>query len=117
TGSSANANTDLTIASVSGNVVTFAATDTIVAEAGRSVTILPVVQDPIFTPSGAPANISVTFQDGGYDSTGNPLGGTITRTAGSWLVDGYLIGSLVRISGDSVNATDDTEVYTVASVT
>ena len=87
------------------------------AETGRSVTILPVVLDPLFTALGGPVSVEVTFAHRGNDSSGTRLGDTITRTSGSWLADGYVVGSLVRIAGSSPNATGEIGRYTVAEVT
>ena len=95
-GSSANANTYFKIASVVGNVVTLSTDDKIVAETGRNVSILPVVLDPHFTALSGPASVAVTFVNRGNDSSGNRLGDTITRTSGSWITDGYVVGSLVE---------------------
>ena len=119
-GLSANANSGLssyTIAGIDGNTLTLSADDNIVAEYGRSVSVLPVLADPLFEAQGEPVNAEVTFAYNGFDAAGQRVPDTITRTDdGSWLDDGYVEGSLVRISGTSPNATADDDYFTVASV-
>ncbi|MGB8167439.1 MAG: hypothetical protein WCF18_08100, partial [Chthoniobacteraceae bacterium] len=119
-GASLNANPDLafyTIASISGDTITLVATDTVVAEPGKSITFLPLVLDPVFKAQGAAADVAVTFSYNGFGSDGLRQGDTITRTTGDWTADGYAVGSLIRVAGASGNVTDASSYYTVASVT
>ncbi|MEZ0274283.1 MAG: beta strand repeat-containing protein, partial [Roseimicrobium sp.] len=105
-----------TIFSVNGDTITLATNDVLIAESGRSVTILPIVLDPRFAKQGEAQQVEVTFKYNAFNQDGTRKADTITRTSGSWVTDGYVVGSLVRIAGSSANATGD-EYFRVAGVT
>jgi hypothetical protein len=116
-GNTANATEGLsyyTVESVAGAVMTLETGAELTSEVGKDVTIGVIVLGPTFE-SLATTLLSVTFADNGYTSTGR-AGDTIVRTDGSWLADGFTVGSLVRIDGTTVNATDIGTCYRVADV-
>ncbi|BCS96179.1 hypothetical protein DSLASN_18110 [Desulfoluna limicola] len=118
TGNTANGTEGLSyhrVESVDGAVITFGGNTQLVSESGRDVSVSAIVLDPTFA-SLATTDVAVTFADNGYNSTGR-VGDTITRSdGGSWLADGFVAGSLVKIDGISVNATGVGEYYRVADV-
>ena len=118
-GNTANATEGLayyTVEAVDGTVMTLSAGDELISEAGRDVTVAPVVLDPTFESLGS-ASVSVTFADNGYTRIGR-VGDTIARTdGGSWIAEGYSVGALVKIDGATANATDVGAYYRVDAVT
>jgi hypothetical protein len=106
-----------TVASVSGSILTLSGGDTIATEFGKTITVQRIVLDPSYEAVAENANIPVTFTNNGATPLGRP-GDTITRTdGGSWIADGYVVGSLLRIIGATVNATGTGISYRVVEVT
>src|SRR5262249_41772575 len=103
-----------TIQSVVGNVAALAATDSLVSEFDKAITVEPVVIDPTFQAVGS-QSIPVTFTNNGFNDTGRP-GDTITRNdGGHFIADGYVVHSPLRVAG-SINATAPSASYRVAAV-
>jgi hypothetical protein len=72
-------------------------------EQNISVTVAPVVLDPLFQAAAAPAQATVYFTPNTATA-----GGTITRTDGiSWIAQGFAVGDLVEIAGSANNSTSD----------
>ncbi|TFH17573.1 MAG: hypothetical protein E4H02_02555, partial [Lentisphaerales bacterium] len=105
-----------TVASATANSITLIGTDTLVTEWSKSVSIVPILLDPAFDTVGS-FDVSATFSNNGYTATGR-AGDTITRTdGGSWIADGFVAGSLVKIAGNTENATDVGQYYRISNVT
>jgi hypothetical protein len=84
-------------------------------EQNISVTVAPVVLDPLFQATAAPAHASVYFTPNTATA-----GGTITRTDGqSWITQGFAVGDLVEIAGSANNSTspDVPDVITAVTAT
>ncbi len=90
------------IDAINGKTLTIDATTPIPAvEQNISVTVAPVVLDPLFQATAAPAQASVYFTPNTATA-----GGTITRTDGlSWITQGFAVGDLVEIAGSANNST------------
>ena len=118
-GTTANANDGAsyyTVDTVVGNTITLIATDSLKSEAGKVITIDPIAVDPGFQASGT-TTATVTFQYNGFTGATRNAD-TITRTdGGSFVTDGITSGSLIEISGPTLNATGVGAFYTVTGVT
>jgi len=118
-GNTANATEGLdyyTVQSIDGATLYLSAADELVSsEVGKAVTVAPIVLDPAFQ-KVAEISAMVSFTNNGFTSTGR-AGDTITRSdGGDWLADGFSEGSLLKVSGETANATG-TSYYRVAAVT
>jgi hypothetical protein len=82
-------------------------------EQGMSVTIAPVVLDPLFQATAAPVQASVYFTPNTATA-----GGTITRTDGqSWIAKGFAVGDLIEIAGSANNSTSPDVPDVITAVT
>ncbi|HET6237314.1 MAG TPA: hypothetical protein VFE41_20495 [Acetobacteraceae bacterium] len=84
-------------------------------EHGMSVTVAPVVLDPLFQATAAPVHASAYFTPNTAAA-----GGTITRTDGqSWITQGFAVGDLVEIAGSANDSTspDVPDVITAVTAT
>ena len=118
-GTTANANDGAayyTVDTVVGNTITLIATDSLKSESGKVITIDPIAVDPGFQASST-STATVTFQYNGYTGPTRNAD-TITRTdGGSFVADGITSGSLIEISGPTMNATGVGAFYSVTGVT
>jgi Ca2+-binding RTX toxin-like protein len=111
-----------TIAQVTATTITLAAGRALATEAGRAVTLTPVIADPAFQAVGSATSATVTFAAATFNSTGGlATAATITRTDSGFFDtrtggDGYSAGSLLRVAGASRNANAGGEQYRVTGV-
>ncbi|MCK9231001.1 MAG: hypothetical protein M0P18_10020, partial [Syntrophales bacterium] len=73
----------------------------------QRVALAAAERDDIVFLAGFPVTITVNF-----DETG-----TITRSGGSWIDDGFAVGLHVQVEGSSRNATEDGQFYEIVGVT
>ncbi len=102
------------IDAINGATLTIDSTTPIPAiEDGISVTVAPVVLDPLFQATAAPVQASVYFTPNTATA-----GGTITRTDGlSWITQGFAVGDLVEIAGSANNSTSPDVPDLITAVT
>ncbi len=102
------------IDAINGTKLTIDASTPIPAlEQNISVTVAPVVLDPLFQATAAPAQASVYFTPNTATA-----GGTITRTDGqSWITQGFAVGDLVEIAGSANNSTSPDVPDQITAVT
>ncbi len=101
---------------INGATLTIDSTTPIPAiEHNISVTVAPVVLDPLVQATAAPVHASVYFTP----NTGT-AGGTITRTDGlNWITQGFAVGDLIEITGSANDSTspDVPDVITAVTAT
>lgn len=73
----------------------------------QRVALAAAERDDIVFLAGFPVTITVNFS----------ANGTITRSGGSWINDGFAVGLHVQVEGSSQNATEDGQFYEIVGVT
>ena len=94
-----------TIQSVSGDTITLSASGTsLTTESDRVVRSSRSCSTRVSRPPAA-QSVPVYFSNNGFNDTGRP-GDSITRTdGGSFIADGYVVNSLLRVGGGSQSDT------------
>ena len=89
----------------------------VITETARPVSLLSIVLDPTFAVKTVLEDLPVFFTNNGFGFNGRN-GDTITRTdGGSFITDGFVVGSYVRLPLAAFNATIPGRSYQVAAVT
>ena len=102
-----------TVASINGETITLAASETLVAAANVTATIAPITVSAPNTGTLSSVPTTVNFNNNGNQ-------GTITLASGSWAALGYTVGQGVYIQGNAINANGATftgsNYYTIAAI-
>ena len=116
-----NANVFYKITAVSGDVDhnTLTVDRSLTTEFAKSVSVAPVVLDPVFQAQGGPFSVAVHFIANGFDNnTFSPTPGQIVRDDGvSWLSQGFDVDQLVRLDHSLDNTTTGGLAYRITDVT
>ena len=102
------------VTAINGNVLTISSTTPLPAvQTGVKVVVSPIVLYS-FQPTAAADTVSVYFT-----ATTSTAGGTLVRTTGSWIADGFAVGQLVEISGSNADSTPQggADIITAVSAT
>ena len=108
-GNSTAAGQTYTITAITAGTITLATQDLIVKEASSTAAETVTLQH---TTTDTPDSVTAYFT-----ASTSTTPGTIVRTTGNWLTDGFAVGQTILVGGSAANSTVGATSYTVTAVT